>query len=365
MADSRTKSGQICDTLRHRLRTGYVRPGARFYSNNSLARDFGISSPTASKILDELCAEGLVHRVNGSGTYVSETAIQAATACCAAVTWMDMSNPLTRSNLNYHMLRGLEQECQSHGLRSTLINLNDGDHLQTLDTILASGLIGLLILPFTSAPGLSEVLARVCRAGVPIVRWNESRPDLPEIVADRLGFDHRQVGQCAAEHLMALGHRRFGFIGYTDNPWWQEDRASGYRQALEAGGFELSARAIAQVDMANLRPSLLAAALDGVFAQGITALLAANDPLALELLLAAKALDRRCPADFSLVGVDNREEALFANLTTVDQPGELLAHHAFEMLLERRRDPSAPPRERLVACPLIVRRSTAAPPILP
>lgn len=365
MADSRTKSGQIRDTLRHRLRAGHVRPGARFYSNNSLARDFGISAPTASKILDELCDEGLVHRVHGSGTYVSQTAIRAATGYCAAVGWMDMNDPRTRGNLSYHMLRGLEQECLSHGLRTTLINLNDPDHLQTLDTVLANGLMGLLVLPSLNAPGLPVVLERVRRAGVPIVRWDESCQDLPGITADRIRFDHRQVGQCAAEHLMALGHRRFGFIGYTENRWWQQDRVGGYQYALEAGGFSLPEHAVALVDKANLRPSLLTAALDGVFTQGITALVAANDQLAIELLLAAKAIDRRCPADFSLVGIDNCEEALLANLTTVDQPGELFAHQAFEMLLERQHAPNAPPLEWLVACPLIVRGSTAAPPLHP
>lgn len=363
MVDTRHKSVQISDLLRHRLRSGHAIPGTRFYSNNSLARDFGVSAPTAGKILDGLCAEGLVQRVHGSGTYVTESAIQPTLQHLLMVARIELGHPSTPDTVRYNMIRGFESICTAHGRQSALINPNDADHQELTDQYLAAGVAGALVLSPYQDPGLVAVLTRLAAARVPLVYWaNDDTRTLPLPAGARVAFDEQQTGRLATEHLLALGHRQVVFAGYAAPQLWQQERLAGCRAALQAAGLRLPTTAIGLFDATELRPTVLTLALSTWFARGCTAIVAANDKLAVELLLAAKAIDRRCPADYALVGVDNREQALLTGLTTIDQPGEAFARTAFAVLAERQPPTAAPPPERLVPCSLIVRRSTGVPP---
>ena len=53
-----------------RLQAGLHRPGERFMSNRIAARQLGISYQTAHRLVQELCAAGLLVRRTGAGTYV-------------------------------------------------------------------------------------------------------------------------------------------------------------------------------------------------------------------------------------------------------------------------------------------------------
>jgi len=124
--------------------------------------------------------------------------------------------------------------------------------------------------------------------GVPLVVVDEPRLDGHGFVAseDRLG------ARLAAEHLLALGHRRFAVL--TDGG--HGDRLAGYRDALGAAGAEW-------VELPRYEP-------------GPTAVLATSDRLALRVLEAGL----RVPDDVSVVGFDDIPAAAPAGLTTVRQP---------------------------------------------
>jgi hypothetical protein len=60
----------VREKLRTRLRAGVHRPGDRFLSARELAQAFGVSYQTAHRVLETLCAEGLLERRAASGTYI-------------------------------------------------------------------------------------------------------------------------------------------------------------------------------------------------------------------------------------------------------------------------------------------------------
>jgi GntR family transcriptional regulator len=64
---------QLARVCRERLTSGDAKPGTRFPSERELARDFNISRATASKVLSNLVAEGLLERRRGIGMFVSGT----------------------------------------------------------------------------------------------------------------------------------------------------------------------------------------------------------------------------------------------------------------------------------------------------
>ena len=63
---------QIADRLRARIASGAYPLDSRLPTENELAEQLGVSRPTVRQALDLLDREGLVVRVKGSGTFVSQ-----------------------------------------------------------------------------------------------------------------------------------------------------------------------------------------------------------------------------------------------------------------------------------------------------
>jgi DNA-binding LacI/PurR family transcriptional regulator len=167
--------------------------------------------------------------------------------------------------------------------------------------------------------------------GVPLVAVD--RPRLPGHAY--VGVDDRLGARLAAEHLLALGHRRF--VVLADG---SAERLEGYREALEAAGADWTA-------MSRL-------VLDGH--DGPTAVIAATDQLALEAVEAARAAGLRVPEDLSVVGFDDIPGAAWSGLTTVRQPLLEKGEAAGRLLAE-----GSAGREVILPVELVVRGSTAAP----
>lgn len=69
------KFREIAEHFRGRILGGELRPGDEVPSERALALEYGISRPTATRALELLRHEGLVYSIQGSGTYVSDLAI--------------------------------------------------------------------------------------------------------------------------------------------------------------------------------------------------------------------------------------------------------------------------------------------------
>jgi len=189
-------------------------------------------------------------------------------------------------------------------------------------------------------------------------------PELPSFSAD---VDTRRGVFMALRHLHELGHRRLGIIydsrheAMRDrwtafNAFVQEaglPRVPGYMQATEAGYYEGGQLATAQILALPTPP---------------TAILAANDQIALGAIHAAWRRGVRVPDELSVVGFDDVAMASYMvpSLTTVRQPIAEMGRRATEVLvdlLERRGDP--PQVADLLLQPELVIRDSTAPPSTP
>ncbi len=74
-ASGTPKFRQIADQIRTRILSGELRPGDEIPSERAVAADYNVSRPTATKALMLLRELGLVHSVQGSGTFVSDLAV--------------------------------------------------------------------------------------------------------------------------------------------------------------------------------------------------------------------------------------------------------------------------------------------------
>ncbi len=218
-------------------------------------------------------------------------------------------------------------------------------------SLIGRGVDGLMIV---GADHLDETWATLVASPVPVVLTWSFDDRIPSI-----GFDNERAGRLAAEHLLGLGHRRFGMIsGALRSNDRARLRVAGARAALADAGLELPAwRLIEQpFTLAGGRAglSLLLAA-----AEPPTAVICGNDLLAVGALFEAQSRGLAVPAQLSIVGIDNLEIAAHVSpaLTTVHLPTAQLGEHAANHLVARLRDEPLPHRTEL-PIELVVRQST-------
>jgi len=183
-----------------------------------------------------------------------------------------------------------------------------------------------------------------------------------EGLASVIGIDDRQAAHDIGVHLLACGHRQFGFIKGLQGHQSAEGRFDGFLSALAAAGIDPGAVVQARGNFAfrsgyDCAQQMLAQ--DRV----ITALVCANDDMAAGALLAAHKAGLRIPQDIAITGFDDTpvSEIVWPPLTTIHQPLRRIGERAVDLLVELSSagDDGAVARE-IMAHRLVVRESTVA-----
>ncbi len=168
--------------------------------------------------------------------------------------------------------------------------------------------------------------------GIPVVAVDPHAGDsrVPTVASENL-----RGAQLATDHLIALGHRSIGFIAGRADLESARLRQEGYELALTAAGIAPDPGMVAVGDF--LQDRAHEAARDLLDRPDRpTAVFAANDSSALGVLALADELGIEVPSGLSIIGFDNVPESVMAvpQLTTVEQPIQLMGERAVELLLD-------------------------------
>ena len=166
--------------------------------------------------------------------------------------------------------------------------------------------------------------------------------------------DNVAATRVATEHLLGLGHRRIAFVGGPTDSSTAQDRLLGHQQALRKAGVPDSGLDAVRVGDFDERSGYEAtrSLLDG---QATTAVLCANDRMALGSYAALADAGLSIPGDVSVVGFDDVPMASFVRptLTTIAVPTYEMGQAAMRLLLEMfngTADNQPLPARRRVAC---------------
>jgi len=227
-----------------------------------------------------------------------------------------------------------------------------------------------------SVAGDHPVLDLILHNRAPVVVVDE--PDRPDI-AGFLGIDDHRGAAMAAEHLLSLGHRRFGIItgrlGVEPRPGQVDrhrresatvrvarSRLEGNFDGLVAAGIEADSVAVWECGSNDPDAGRRAATeMLGVHPD-VTGVLCFSDRIAIGTCQAARRLGLDVPDDLSVVGFDDIPRATTWDppLTTIHQPltekGRIAARMLFDVI-----DGGASARTMLPIS-LAIRKSTAVPP---
>lgn len=195
---------------------------------------------------------------------------------------------------------------------------------------------------------------------------------LPVVAIDPLGNDTESFatvsatdwvgGREATEHLLALGHRRIGFVTGPMELECHQDRLDGYMSALGRAGIDPLKELVRHGDSLISGGQRFGGELLDL-AERPTAIISGSDEQAYGLYLAAKERGIRVPEDLSVVGFDDVDLCRWVSpqLTTVRQPLASMASEATRLLLKLATGEAVDTPTVRLASTLIVRESTVPP----
>jgi alanine racemase len=200
---------------------------------------------------------------------------------------------------------------------------------------------------------------KLVRRRLPIVLVNGY---VEGVEAPFVSCDEQAASKTAVSHLVALGHRRIGFISGPERFLPVQRKLLGFRSAmaelLGVGEAELAMR----VSLSLFGVEGGAVAARRLLDDGMTGIVCGSDLMALGAIREARSRGLHVPRDVSVVGFDDSPLIAFTDppLTTVRQPVIAMAVAAVRALVDEINGHAAPHSEYLFRPELVVRGSTGA-----
>ncbi|MCK9524842.1 MAG: LacI family transcriptional regulator [Limnochordia bacterium] len=271
---------------------------------------------------------------------------------CIGVITDDIDTPFLPS-----MLKAIEQYAFSQGYSALVCNSGyESGKQEAYVEMLAQRQIDGIIFAASFVYSYTQTLIN---PGLPIVyAYSHSPHDKKNSVLP----DDFHAAELVMDHLVALGHRRIGYINGPENVIPSQERIRGYKEALKKHAIQFDqqlARHGAWEDpQSGYRATEALLALDNP----PTAIFAANDIMAAGVIDAVHSLGLKVPEDISVIGYDDRDVARFLkpSLTTVRLPMADIGSAAVKMLIDCLDHGEARIDSIYVPCQLIVRESSGA-----
>jgi DNA-binding LacI/PurR family transcriptional regulator len=160
---------------------------------------------------------------------------------------------------------------------------------------------------------------------------------LADATFDAVVLDNRAGAAMAVRHLLEHGHKRIAHIAGPQDIVPFRHRLEGYRDTLEEAGigFDESLVVVAAPDASPAGDDRAGDLLD--LDEPPTAVFAANDSMALDILAACQRRGLRVPSDLAVIGFDNVwiDTLIAVPLTTIDGRAFDIGRQAGALLAER------------------------------
>ena len=248
----------------------------------------------------------------------------------------ELTNPIFPA-----LAQAMEARATEAGLATILCNtraaaFREADYVHMLLDRRVDGMI-FIACEMTHLGGEHEHYARLLEEGAKLVFVNGA---LDGIDVPCVSVDERHAGFLATRHLIALGHRRIGFVAGPADYLPTREKAAGRIDALSREGLSPDGLVVhGEFTLEGGRSSARALLSRP---DRPTAVICSSDVIAIGVLQVARELGLRIPSDLSIVGFDGIEAATWVEpeLTTVAQPIDQIASTAVELLQTVIGDPS-------------------------
>jgi DNA-binding LacI/PurR family transcriptional regulator len=340
---------QIALWIREQIDSGVYGAGTMLPSTKSLRETLGrVNHLTVRQAVSALTKEGLLFSIQGKGTFVADRAKLKQPSRRGTV---GLICSALADGFAHQVVLGAESCLRRAGYELMLCNSDysishEAEHLRRLH---GRGVDGILLVPFMppANKNLIETLRRDSEHPIQVVCIDRGFADTDLPLVD---VDNKRAAYEAVSYLIALGHKRIGFI-VNALEWIKtiapiKERFLGYRQALHDNKIAFDRSLVQEVGptLASRRPQDLGLEHYGYQAmhkllmleKPPTGVLLLWDELAPGAIAAIRNSRLNVPRDVSLIGFndDLLARLLSTPLTTVHQPAEQIGQEAAKMIVE-------------------------------
>lgn len=315
-----------------------------------------VMNPETRSMVSERVAER-VTRIAGEMGYTRSplaSGLRTGRSFTIGVIIPDLSNPMFPP-----IVRGIERTLEAEGYIAILADSDNSQKSERaiFDSMKSRRIDGLIL----ATAHIEDPIVEDCiEEQLPVVLVNRTidTHDVTEVINnDELGI------QLAVSHLIELGHKQIAFLGGPQNTSTGRDRYRAFRNLADNGQFELDP------DLCTSCTAFTEAAghigMLGILDcnKPFSAVVAANDLLALGCYDALEERGVSCPGDVSVTGFNDMPfvDRFSPPLTSLHIPHDELGVRAANLLLAEIRDSHAPRTTIRLDPVLVVRGSTAAP----
>jgi DNA-binding LacI/PurR family transcriptional regulator len=332
---------------------------AREPAMTDVAKLAGVSHQTVSRVLNghPNVKEQTRLRVQGAITALGYRPNRAARALATGRS--QVIGVVTQSSTLYGpaaTLAAFAQAAVAHGFTVSVESVRTLERAPITDAIsrhLDQRVAGLVVIaPVSSAnPALDDIPDEI-----PLVSIDGD----PERASELVTVDQEAGGYQATRCLLEAGHKSVWHVCGPPDWFDSRGRIAGWRRAHAEAGAQSPPLLPADWSAASgYATGQLLARMDEV-----TAIFAANDHLALGIMLAMHERGRRVPEDVSVVGFDDVPESAYYHppLTTVRPDFDAVAAASLDLLLSQIAAGHRHGDRRIIPPRLVTRRSVAPPP---
>ena len=312
-----------------------------------LAKELTASYMTVRKAVNELVEEGILHKLTTKGTFVSHRKMSPKITRNIGF-FLDKGIKQGVSSPYYSLVfKALEETVRRNGYTISLFtNFDDLNPLKNQKKI-----DGVIICCF---PRIEDNVQDV-KKYFPIVLLDNIAADksIPSVTIDNFNSCYQST-----EYLLSLGHKRIGFVtGLMDSDVCK-DRLLGYKKAISANGSPGDKTLIHKGDY-SYESGELAGKYFLSLSKPPTAIVCANDSMAIGVMKAIQEKGRRIPDDISIIGFDDIEVAskVYPTLTTNAAPIENMAEKAIKLLIDSINGKELDYEHKILPAQLIIRDS--------
>ena len=333
-----------------------------------VARLAGVSRATVSYVINDQAggrvpiSEETRQRVQAAVAelgYVPDTRAQALRS--GNTHTIGLIIPDIRNPHFWEVAAGVEQAAQAAGYHMLLSSISPESKgaEESFKTLANRRIDGLIMVPsfLYQSEKAQKILAALLKRGLPIVGMMAEH-SYANLQIDRVLSDYRDATVTIMEHLIALHHRRIGFVYGIAVPTLGEDRLVAYQASLQAAGLPLDPALVIHCGP-TVEDSYQATLTLLQRPHRPTALLAINDFFAAGAVRAISDLGLKVPQDISLFGYDDISLAKYfvPRLSTASKDGEKTGQEAVRLLLARLQQPDLPRQEVRLPARVILRES--------
>lgn len=338
-------------------------PNYKLPSENALCTKFGISRITAKNALLSLEIDGLVHRHQGKGTFISSEAKTKLLGYeeLKPLKFIGVLLPDLKSKFMLNIINGIEERLTNTNYKMILYctHYSQKKEEQAIQELVKFKVDGFLIYPVDRQNYNQEIL-RLLIDKYPFTLIDRT---LPGIKANTVNADHIADINTATTHLLDLGHTHIGIISTSpEGTSTISERIKGYDMALSAhkipihGYYKMTNMINYDTDWEEKLTSYF---LDN---PTLSAVIAFNSDLCYKTLRVLSKLGIRIPDQMSIISYaddySDITDLMKITLTSILQNTHTIGKTAAGLLLDRIINPGSPEQFIKIPSDFLVQSST-------